>query len=92
MEALIAVGVLIGMCVQTLSAYEFDKIAHEKGYDGYFWYCLLVPFWGNLMVVALPDKKGRDQIASAITFSQQIQQSQYQYYYPQQMYWKNNGQ
>ena len=71
-----------------VGASKFSSIAEEKGYEGYFWWCLLVPAFGELMVLALPDKKGREQIISAIINSQQVQTPHSQYYM-QQPNWNN---
>lgn len=48
---------LIAFFCYIVAAIEFSSIAEEKGYKGYFWFCLLIPIIGYLMVIALPDKK-----------------------------------
>lgn len=88
--------IAISIFADVIAANEFSSIAEDKGYSGYFWWCLLVPPLGIMMVVALPDKKGRDQIISAIMSGQQSQKSQYgqqpmsPYQQPQQAYRNNN--
>lgn len=50
-------------------AAEFEGIAKEKGFDEdkrYFWWCFLLPIFGILMVIALPDRKGMNRIVGAI--------------------------
>jgi hypothetical protein len=37
-------------------SYEFEKIAKEKGHQGYFWWCFWLGFIGYCMVIALPDR------------------------------------
>lgn len=61
------IGVCLLVCCLVLSVYwfsalEFRDIAELKGHDGgkYFWWCFWTGFIGWAMVIALPDRKGKD--------------------------------
>ena len=58
MNGMIIIGIIIAIVVDILAAYEFYKIAKEKGYDDqkYLVYSLLFGLIGYLMVIALPDR------------------------------------
>lgn len=45
------------LVIDYLVANTFEKIAEEKGYSGYFWWCFLLGLVGWIMVAALPYKK-----------------------------------
>ncbi|MDY5818310.1 MAG: hypothetical protein SPK26_09820 [Treponema sp.] len=55
---MIWVYIIIGLVVDVIVTLEFNEIAHMKGYNEkkYFWYCLLLGFFGYLIVMALPIK------------------------------------
>lgn len=54
---IVAIGLVIYILVDVLIAKSFENIAEEKGYSGYFWWCLLLGLAGWIMVAALPNKK-----------------------------------
>ena len=53
------IGIIIGLVICWAAAEEFCKIAEMKGYPErkYFWWSFLIPPFGMLMVVALPDRR-----------------------------------
>ena len=60
MEVAIIFGILIGLAIDWAAADAFYKIAQMKGHSDrkYFWWSFLVPPFGMLMVIALPDRLG----------------------------------
>ncbi len=48
--------VVLALAIQVAIAVKFEMISEAKGYEGYFWWCLLFGPAGWLMVVALPDR------------------------------------
>lgn len=53
---LAVIGGLLAIGCNVLIAFQFNRIAHRKGYrnDTYFWQCFFFGLAGWLMVVALP--------------------------------------
>ena len=51
------------LVVSWFAAKEFYKIAEDKGYHGqkYFWWAILLPLVGYLMIVAMPDRGGEQR-------------------------------
>lgn len=51
-------GAVIGLMIAYYAAKEFEAIAAMKGFvdKKYFWWSFLMPPFGMLMVVALPDR------------------------------------
>ena len=99
MESIIVLYIFIGigaLVIELMLAGKFESIANEKGYSGFFWWCFFLNIVGYLMVVALPDKKGREetqqQIVSAIERYQTYQspQSQQQFYSASQSHWNQD--
>ena len=90
----IFISIAVGLLIDGLIAWEFKGIAEEKGFEGYFWVCFILPVIGCIAVAALPDRKGTNQIIAAIQNNQQSQYPQYpqNQYYPYQSNWNNNGQ
>lgn len=54
----ILVGIVIVVAI-IITTFEMNKIANNKGYEGYkyFWLCFCAGIFGYLVVIALPDKK-----------------------------------
>ncbi len=54
---------LICLILYFVMASEFRDAAALKGYEGgkYFWYCLLFPIGGYLLVIALPPKSSVEE-------------------------------
>lgn len=63
-------GLLFGLIIAYYAAKEFEEIAAKKGYTDkkYFWWSFLMPPFGMLMVVALPDR-GNAQITQAVSIA-----------------------
>ncbi len=58
-------GIIVGLVICFIAALEFASIASEKGYDDakYFWYPFLLGIIGMLIVIALPDRNAKINIA-----------------------------
>ena len=52
-----AVSLAVILIMSGIIAKAFEKIAGEKGYSGYFWWCFLLGLVGWIMVAALPNKR-----------------------------------
>ena len=51
------VVLVVYLFVHVLFAGEMSSIARQKGYKkNYFWWCFLVPLYGFMIVVSLPNK------------------------------------
>lgn len=55
------------VAVSIYAWWKFNKIANDKGYEGYryFWIVAFTGIIGILVVMALPDKKLRDAVIKA---------------------------
>ena len=61
----IFLGVIAVLIVYGIAASKFEKIAVMKGHSGYFWYCFFLGIAGWLMVIALPDRTSKDELADS---------------------------
>lgn len=52
-----AVALAVVLLFNIITANAFEKIAVEKGYSGYFWWCFFLGLAGWIMVAALPYKR-----------------------------------
>ncbi len=60
MSGIVIAAVSIGLVVSFFMAREFYKAAVARGWPQkkYFWICFLLPIFGYLLVIALPDRGG----------------------------------
>ena len=60
MSGIVIAAVIIGLVVSFFMAREFYKAAVARGWPQkkYFWICFLLPIFGYLLVIALPDRGG----------------------------------
>lgn len=68
MDWIIIIGfVVLGLCA--IIAMEFQSVAHDKGYTGskYYWYPFLFGIFGMLLIIALPDRSGKNQTQVTLT-------------------------
>lgn len=60
MNAMMVIGAIILVCIiiNTIIAFEMDRIAAIKGHPEkrWFWYCFFFGLAGWIMVAALPDR------------------------------------
>ena len=65
---LAGIAVCVGLIMLAIAiAREFQRIAEMKGHGEkrWFWWCLLLPPVGFPMVIALPDRGGKEAAAPA---------------------------
>lgn len=69
MEAVIFIGAILVLVLAYFIGKEFEYIAKEKGYPDkkYFWWAFLFGAVGIPMVIALPDRRGRDAGISSVS-------------------------
>lgn len=63
------VAILVGAFLLWLGWYlakRFYEVAVMKGHTErkYFWICLWLGLWGYLLVIALPDRSGAEQVVT----------------------------
>ena len=63
-EILIVIIAIVYLIFNAIIAIKFESIAEEKGYSGYFLWCLLFGAAGRAMVIALPNRKMMSQADS----------------------------
>lgn len=59
--------IVLGLCA--IIAMEFQRVAADKGYTGsrYYWYPFLFGIFGMLLIIALPDRGGKNQTPIILT-------------------------
>ena len=70
-EILIVIIAIVYLIFNAIIAIKFESIAEEKGYSGYFLWCLLFGAAGWAMVIALPNRKMMSQ-ADSVTEQPQL--------------------
>lgn len=66
------VALAVVLLINGIVAKEFEKIAGEKGYSGYFRWCFLLGIAGWIMVAALPNSKAPAPAAPAPSQAEEI--------------------